>query len=60
MAKMPSEEARLKRIAKNYAKLPKKQAQNVKKSVRGAEIVRHATGTEAGVPQRPQDRVKRR
>jgi hypothetical protein len=32
MAKMPSEQTRLDRIARNYKKLPKKQAQNIKKS----------------------------
>jgi hypothetical protein len=60
---MPSQEERLKRIAKNYGKLPKKQAQNVKKSDRGAEIIRHATSTASGVPvahHRPQSRVKQK
>jgi hypothetical protein len=60
--KMPSEETRLKRIARNYAKLPKEQAQNIKKSVRGAEIIRHATATAGGVAvhHKPQSRVKKR
>lgn len=61
MAKMPSEQERLDRIAKNVAKLPKKQAQNLKKARRSAEIIRHATGTQSGAPAaRPQDRIKRK
>jgi hypothetical protein len=62
MPKMPSEKERLDRIAKNVAKMPKKQVQNIKKSKRGAEIVRHATATATGVPkpERPQDRVKKK
>jgi hypothetical protein len=63
MAKMPSEQTRLDRIARNYKKLPKKQAQNIKKSERGAEIIRHATGTAAGARSvahhRPQSRVRK-
>jgi hypothetical protein len=49
----PSEETRLRRIASNFAKLPHTQAQNIKKSRRGAEIVRHATATQGGVPKKP-------
>lgn len=61
--KMASEKERLDRIARNMALLPKKQAQNIKKAPRSAEIVRHATGTASGVPSehhRPQKRVRKR
>lgn len=60
MAKMPSERERLDRIAKNVAKLDPKRVRNLKKSKRGAEIIRHATATQSGQPkmERPQDRVK--
>jgi hypothetical protein len=60
MANMPSEQERLDRIARNVRKLDPKRVRNLKKSVRGAEIIRHATGTASGQPrpERPQDRVK--
>ena len=60
--KMASEQERLDRIKENYKKLPKEQAQNLKKSPRGAEIIRHATGTAGGAQvaaHRPQDRVRK-
>lgn len=61
-AEMPSENERLDRIQKNYAKLPKKQQTNIKRSERGKKILKHASGKAgmvAGNPARPQDRVKR-
>lgn len=61
-AKMPSETERLNRIEKNYKKLPRKKQKNILRSVRGKEIIKHATskaGVVASNPSRPQDRVKR-
>ena len=59
MAKMPTEETRLKRIAKNYERLPKAKRQNIMKASRSSEIVKHAQGTASGASAgRPQDRIK--